>query len=272
MKTRLNDADVFIGQGGDQWRENRKTLVLQHGAGMDRTVWVLLARYFARHGFNVVAPDLPGHGASGGVPLDSIELQGAYLWQLLDLLRTEHGLPIAPVILAGHSMGALAAIEAAAARPDQVDHLLLFGAGYPMPVGQPLLDAARNNEQSAVDMIALFAHCQASQLGHNPVAGISVLNSAMALLERSRPGVLFTDLFACNAYVGLEASAATYGLARTTLIVGDSDRMTPMKMSRQLADQLGAELVILRECGHMVMSEQPEQVLQAALQVLAGRS
>lgn len=268
MNIQLDGSTVFVGQGGVDWQPERKTLVLLHGAGMDRTVWVLLARYFARHGFNMVTPDLPGHGASGGEPLTRIDAQAGFLWRLLDQLQAEHGLPDSPVVLGGHSMGALVVAEAAGQRADRVAQLLLLGTGYPMPVAQPLLEAARANAQSAIDMIALFSHCHQSQLGHNPVAGISVLNSAMALLERAAPGVLFADLSACNAYQGLPDAAAAYGKGKTTVIVGDADRMTPMQMSRNLVDGFGAELAILDQCGHMVMSEQPEQTLQAVRQAL----
>lgn len=268
MNIQLDGNTMFVGQGGVDWQPERKTLVLLHGAGMDRTVWVLLARYFARHGFNVVTPDLPGHGASGGEPLTSVDAQADFLWRLLDHLQAEHGLPDSPVVLGGHSMGALAVAEAAGRHPDKVAHLLLLGTGYPMPVAQPLLDAAKANDQSAVDMIAIFSHCHQSQLGHNPVAGISVLNSAMALLERSAPGVLYADLSACNAYDGMAEAAAAVGKGKATVIVGDADRMTPMRMSRNLVESFGAELAVLDQCGHMVMSEQPEQTLQAVRQAL----
>jgi len=268
MKINVEGNEIFVGQGGVDWQATRRTLLLQHGAGMNRTVWVLLARYFARHGFNVVTPDLPGHGGSAGDPPKSIEDQARFLWVLLDCLQADHGLPDTPVILGGHSMGALTVAEAAGQRPDSVEHLLLFATGFPMPVGQGLLDAAEANEQSAVDMIAIFSHSFSSQLGHNAVAGISVQNTAMALLEQAGPGVLHNDLFACNAYQGLAKVAESFGAGRTTLIAGDSDRMTPMKMSRQLAEALGADLIVLENCGHMVMSEQPEQTLQAAKRVL----
>lgn len=268
MKISLDGVTIFVGQGGVDWQAGRRTLVLQHGAGMDRTVWVLLARYLARHGFNLVCADLPAHGASQGDALRSIEAQAGFLWQLLDELQQSHGLPQGPVILGGHSMGALIAVEAAGQQPERVAQLLLFGTGYPMPVAQPLLDAAAANQQTAVDMIAIYSHCLKSQLGHNPVAGISVQNSAMALLERCAPGVLHADLSACNAYTGLEKSAQAVGGGKTTLIVGAEDRMTPAKMSRNLAELLGAERVVLDNCGHMVMSEQPEDTLQAVRKAL----
>lgn len=268
MIIEFNGARVFVGQGGIDWQADRRTLVLQHGAGMDRTVWVLLARYFARHGFNVVVPDLPGHGASRGDALTTIEEQASFLWSLLDCLQAEHGLPKTPVVLSGHSMGALLATEAAGQRPDDVEHLLLFGVGYPMGVGQALLDAAKANEQSAVDMIAIYGHSYRSQLGHNPVAGISVQNVSMALLERAGPGVLFTDLQACSSYSGAQLAASAFKGRKATIIVGDSDKMTPIKFTRNLANHLDAELIVINNCGHMMMGEQPEQTLQAIRRAL----
>jgi pimeloyl-ACP methyl ester carboxylesterase len=268
MIIELNGVPVFVGQGGVEWQADRRTLVLQHGAGMNRTVWVLLARYFARHGFNMVVPDLPGHGASKGHALTSIDAQASYLWSLLDCLQAEHGLPQAQVVLGGHSMGALLATAAAGQRPDEVEHLLLFGAGYPMGVGQALLDAAEANEQAAVDMIAIYSHSYRSQIGHNSVAGISVQNFAMAMLERAGPGVLFADLQACNAYSGAEEAASNYKGRKATIIAGDSDKMTPLKFTRKLANHLDAELIVVNNCGHMMMSEQPEQTLQAVKRVL----
>ncbi|MFK7890395.1 MAG: alpha/beta fold hydrolase [Granulosicoccus sp.] len=271
MKTTVNSQEIFVGDGGVAWRGDQRTLVLQHGAGMNRTVWVLLTRYFARHGYNVVAADLPGHGASGGHILASIEAQAEHVWALLDSLHETHDLPVDSVVMAGHSMGALLVTEAAAQRHESVGDLLLFGVGYPMMVAQPLLDAAQANQQSAVDMIAIYSHSFASRLGHNPVAGISVQNTAMAMLEQAAPGVLYADLMACNDYRGLEQACDSLAKSegvRCAVISGDADQMTPMKSTRTVVELLNAEHIVLRDCGHMMMSEQPEQTLQAACSVL----
>lgn len=268
MKVSMNDTPIFVGTGGVEWKPEQPALLLQHGAGMDRTVWVLLARYFSRHGFNVVAADLPEHGASQGQALTTIEAQASHVWQLLDVLKEKHGLPDTPMHLAGHSMGSLIACEMANQRLANVAGLLLFGAGYPMPVGQPLLDAAQQNRQAAVDMITLYSHSFQSQLGHNPVAGISVQNFAMALLERAKPDVLYTDLKACNDYKGLETLSTEFKSLPCTLISGRKDRMTPLKAASHLSSILEAELTVVESCGHMLMSEQPEATLQAAKQSL----
>lgn len=269
MHIELHGHSTFVGSGGIDWQPGRPTLVLQHGAGMDRTIWVLLARYAARHGYNVVAADLPGHGASKGEPLDTIEAQGEWLHSLLDALKARHDLPEGDLMLGGHSMGALAVLAAAASKPAVVNTLLLFGVGYPMPVGPPLLEAAERNEQAAIDMITFYGHSFSSRLGHNPVAGISVYNVADALLGRAAPGVLFTDLQACNDFRIDEASLAALAKSvRCSIISGVEDRMTPAKFSSALASSIDASVHVLEDCGHMMMAEQPEACLQAMMKSL----
>ena len=51
----------------------RPAVVFVHGAANDHSVWALQSRYFAHHRRNVLAVDLPGHGRSGGEPLQSVE-------------------------------------------------------------------------------------------------------------------------------------------------------------------------------------------------------
>jgi len=281
----LDGAPVFVGSGSGTWEAGEPTLLLLHGAGMDRTVWVLLARYFARHGWNVVAPDWPAHGGSGGEPLASIEAQAGWAWRLLDELRATQPIELGSetgsaaggqgsgskaLVVAGHSMGALAAVAMAGERPADITGLLLLGAGYPMAVGGPLLDAAQANARAAIDMITIYGHSHASRLGRNPMAGINIVNQAAALLERAAPGVLHADLAACNAWGGAEAAAERYGTGRAAILTGSEDRMTPARGTRTLATLLGADLVPLEDCGHMMMSEQPEATLRAMRERLAA--
>ena len=48
-------------------------IVFMHGALNDHSVWTLLARWFAHHGFGVLAVDLPGHMRSEGPALPNVE-------------------------------------------------------------------------------------------------------------------------------------------------------------------------------------------------------
>jgi|GEM_PF-1793052 len=228
------------------WSFTLPAPLTRHGAGMDHTVWVLLGRWLARHGHDVVIPDLPGHGRSQGTPLASIEAMADWLSRLLGKLDEAEVVPASEttdkpsLTLVGHSMGSLIATQAITSmKPDRV---ILLGAGYPMRVGPPLLQAAENNDPVAADMIAAFGHAYASLLGHNPLPGIPVANFARVLLLSAQPGVLHADLNACDRYtVPEDVLSGIRGSANTSvyLIAGDQDRMTPAKATKALAE-LGA--------------------------------
>ena len=66
MLLTVNGAEVFVATGGREFDATLPTVVLLHGAGFDHTTWALHTRWFAHHGFAVLAPDLPGHGRSSG--------------------------------------------------------------------------------------------------------------------------------------------------------------------------------------------------------------
>ena len=66
MKIKHDGHDVYIYTGGEEHKPERKSIVFIHGAGMNHTVWTLLARYWAKSGYNVAAIDLPAHGLTGG--------------------------------------------------------------------------------------------------------------------------------------------------------------------------------------------------------------
>ena len=269
MRLELDGRQVFVGTGGvTRWAGDAPVALFVHGAGMDRTVWLLHARWFARRGVDVVAPDLPGHGGSQGPPLADVPAMADWLGRLVGALRAGHGLGSGPLALVGHSMGALVALEAAS-RTVEARDLLLLGAGYPMAVGEPLLEAARRGERAAIDMITVFGHGHATRLGRNPMPGISAVNAAAALLERAAPGVLHADLAACHGWTGAEAAAerlaarASGEATRVEIVAGDADRMTPARGTRALADLLGAPVTTVRGSGHMLMAERPEEVLRA---------
>src|SRR6476619_736859 len=107
MELTVKGAPTFCYTGGKPFDAAKPTVVFIHGVLNDHSVWTLQSRYFAHHGFNVLAPDLPGHGLSDGLPLASIGEIAEWALRLLDELG------IGNVILVGHSMGSLAALEAA---------------------------------------------------------------------------------------------------------------------------------------------------------------
>jgi pimeloyl-ACP methyl ester carboxylesterase len=263
MRLTVDGADIYAATGGRAFDTELPLAVFLHGGGLDHTVWMLLARWYAHHGHAVLAPDLPGHGRSGGEPLASIAAMADWTAALI----TATGARDAMVI--GHSMGSLIALEAAARHPQRVTAVALIGTAGAMPVSRELLAAAEVNDHAAIDMVDIWGHGFRAGLGGSLAPGQWMLGGAMRLLERARPGVLFTDLSACASYRDGLASAAKVN-APVTLVLGERDLMTPLKAGLELAAALGdARIVTLKGAGHMLMSERPDEVLAALRGVAA---
>src|SRR5208282_5193766 len=227
------------------------------GPGMDHSVWALQSRWFAHHGANVLAVDLPGHGRSAGPPLTDIAALADWTGCLIASLGEGRA------SLVGHSMGALVALETAARHPDLVARLALLGAAAKMPVHPDLLAAAKANSHVAVDMVSLWGLGAPAALGGAKAPGVWMLGGAERLLERAAPGVLHADLAACNAYETGTSAAAKVACA-TTLILGERDQMTSLASGRSLAALIeNARTIVLPRAGHMSMIERPDEVLEA---------
>src|SRR6202051_5381549 len=259
MQLSVNGIDTFVATGGREFDSSQPTIVLLHGAGFDHSTWALHSRWFAHHGFGVLAPDLPGHGRSPGAPLASIAEMADWIAALLDAAGA------AKARLGGHSMGSLIALEPAARPPAKVTALSLIGTAATMTVGPDLLKAAEANDHDAVDMVSIWGLGYQAALGGSLAPGLWMHSGAQRVLENCRPGVLFTDMSACNAYQNALPAAAKITVP-ATLILGERDMMTPARAGKTLAAALpNSRTVVLPGAGHMMMVERPDELL-AALQ------
>ena len=259
MQLSVNGSDTFVATGGRHFDASLPTIVLLHGAGFDHSSWALHSRWFAHHGYNVLAPDLPGHGRSSGAPLPAISDMADWTAALIEAAGA------ARARLVGHSMGSLIALETAARHPAKVSALSLIGTAATMTVGPDLLKAAEANDRLAIDMVSIWGLGFQAELGGSLAPGLWMHSGAQRVLEQCRPGVLFNDLAACNAYQNALAAAAQVTVP-ATFILGERDMMTPAKAGKTLAAALpNARTIILRGAGHMMMAERPDELL-AALQ------
>lgn len=253
---------VHAGTGGRAFDPDLPLIVFLHGAGLDHTVWALPARYFAHHDRAVLAVDLPAHGKSAGAALTSIEALADWTVSLLDEVGAEKA------ALAGHSMGALVALEAAARHPGRLRALALLGAAPKMPVHPDLLAAAAADDHAAFDLMTSWGFGPAGHLGGARVPGSWLMGGGERLLERIRPGVLSADLAACNAYAAGMDSAAKVACP-VLVVMGAADKMTPARAGAKLAAAIpGAEQAVIPGCGHMMLAEKPDETLDALKTIL----
>jgi pimeloyl-ACP methyl ester carboxylesterase len=263
----VQGKQAYCYTGGKAFDAALPTIVFIHGAQNDHSVWALQSRYFAHHGFGVLALDLPGHGRSAGPALTSVEAMADWLLALLDAAGVQQAL------LAGHSMGSLIALEASHRAPARARALALLGATFPMKVADALLETARTNEPQAIDMVTIWSHSSIAQKPSFPAPGFYVQANLRRLMQRLsaiNPEQLFyTDFTACNSYANGQAAAEAVRCP-TLFVFGAKDMMTPPRSTKLLTGAIGHGKTVSVDAGHAMMSEQPDAVLDALYAFASG--
>ena len=262
---------LYAYTGGKPFDASLPAIVFLHGGEQDHSVWILQSRYIAHHGYGVLAFDLPGHMRSAGPALPSIEAMADCLADALDATGARK------LLLVGHSMGSLIALELGTRLREKVRGVVLIATASPMRVSDALLDATKSSPPAAMDMINVWSHSASiaafDRKPSNPGPGFSNFWGNLRLMQRiaQRNGadVLHADFAACNAYQhGTRAAAALECPA--LFILSPSDSMTPARAAQPLIDACSdATVVTLPGTGHSVMAENPDGVRNALLHFAA---
>lgn len=223
----------------------RPPVILIHGAAGHHLYWPPQIRRLSDQ--RIFAVDLPGHGKSEGVGHHTID---DYTDGIIEFMKE---LKLNSAILVGHSMGSAIAITAAIKFPKRVTGLGLVGSGARLRVAPALLQAASDHSTflDAVHMVnenSYTSHSKArlKELGEQRMA-------------ETRPTVLYGDLLTCDAFNATDQLSKVS--APTLIVCGAEDKMTPLKQSEFLRDNIAnAKLEVVPEAGHMVMLEHPEKV------------
>ena len=267
MDITVREHKIFCYTGGKALDPAKPTVLFIHGALNDHSVWILQTRYMAHHGWNVLAPDLPGHGKSAGDPPRSVEAAAEFVLALMD------GAGLTRAAIVGHSFGSLIALEVAGRAPERVSHLVLAGTAFPMKVSPALLETSLTEPFKAIDMVNVFSH---SMLAPPPSAfgpGTWLYGGTRALMRRvlasnQNVNLFHTGFKACDDYTrGLAAMQRVS--APTLFILGKRDQMTPAKAAQPLIDQAARGKVVMLDAGHQMMLEAPDGVLFAIRDFLA---
>lgn len=266
MKLHVHGREAYAYTGGKAFDPALPCVVFVHGALNDHSVWTLLARWFAHHGHSVLVVDLPGHMRSEGPALSSIEAMADWTLALLDAAGVERA------ALAGHSMGSLAALEAAGRAPQRITHLAMLGTAYPMAVPSALLDLSQHDPLAAIERVIYFSFSTLAAKPSYPGPGVWLRGSARALMRQvlahqSNPLLFHNDFAACHHYAGGLDAAAKLSCP-SGLILAAQDQMAPARATRDLASTLKAAVHTVPG-GHYLMQEHPDPVLHALRKALA---
>lgn len=212
-------------------------IVAIHGAGMTAAVWDALPSHLM--GYSLRALTLPGHGG-GDAPLTTISAMADFVRQKI---------AGEACVLLGHSMGALTALVAA--QDPAVKAVILCGAAASMPVNPDLLKTAFEKPQDALQLILKWGVFSGNHAADDIRAQLSALMF---------PQALGSDLKACNDF--LDGATAAALISKPVLVItGAQDKMSKAADGAALAALIpGASVVMIPDCGHMMMAEKPVEI------------
>jgi pimeloyl-ACP methyl ester carboxylesterase len=198
-------------------------------------------------GEDVLAIDLPGHGASPGEGKATIDAYTA------DVLYVMDHLGIDQAVIAGHSMGGAIAQRLCLDYPERVRALILLGTGARLSVHPKLIQYCSDESTypKAVSLVVKWAFSQGADKRLVELAGERMVETPAS--------VMHGDFIACDAFDMREKLSE---IEKPTLVIcGADDKMTPARFSQYLSKKIPrSRLEIVPNAGHMVMLEQPDIV------------
>ncbi len=257
MKVTVRGQETFVSTGGREFDPMGNVLLFIHGSGQSHLSYMLQGRFFANRGWSVITPDMPAHGLSKGTALTTIEDMADWMAELLDTL----GVSSANVV--GHSQGGLIGLELARRYPAKVKSLSQVATALAIPVNDALLSMAENKEPAAIAAMTDWGHGVDGHRHDHTMPGQDHMNYGRQLMAANESGALFADLTACVNYTGGSDAAAAIRCP-CQVILGQKDKMTPLKFGLKMAEALDVlNPVVVVGAGHMLPSERPNEVNKA---------
>lgn len=224
-------------------------VVLLHSALGDSRLWRRQVEAL-RPNFDVVTPDLPGWGTTPlpTAPFSFVEFVAAEL----------------PAMLVGNSFGGAVALRTALAHQEQVEKLVLVGAGLPAWDWTEEMRDYHAAEEQAIDAGDLDAATEINlDFWVAPEHRDEVQPQLRLALElqtaHEEPEVLWPEMAPLSS---LDVP--------TLVIVGEDDKADFLAIAQHLAEEIpDADLAIVPGAGHLVGIDQPEE-LNALLQEFLG--
>lgn len=257
-------ATVTLSTGAEVWYKTTGSgapLVHIHGSAWGHRNFERLTPFVAEH-FQVIDLDLPGYGQSQGGPTgQSLAALGRDVAEFIGAIGFEKA------HIHGTSFGGMLALNIAANQPEVVDRLVLscFLARYDTAAhvmrGTWKRAAIDSGMDAVADLTAVAGFARRFYELDWAEAQIAGMREAFA---KTKPEafVAATEAIQKSDLSPLVAKVA----APTLLLAGDEDNMTPFEPAgagvgmAQIAKTLpGAETVVLEQCGHYLVVEQPEQ-------------
>jgi pimeloyl-ACP methyl ester carboxylesterase len=264
----LFGAQTAVLEGGEG-----APLVLLHGPASYAAAWLRVIPGLVT-GWRVIAPDLPGHGASEPfAPALDVERVMGWLDDLIECTCA------APPVLVGHAIGGAIAARYAAEHGERLGGVVLvdtFGLRPLQPdpgFGAAIQAFMTGPSEQAFDRLWSFCAFDVAALRRALGAQWPAL-TAYSLDRAYTPGLLagqyrFIELFGMPA---IEPTALARIAVPTALIWGRHDLATPLSVAAEAGARVGWPLHVIDDAGDEPSMEQPEAFLSVLRSALGAMS
>jgi len=250
-------------------------VVLLHGLSAGASTWVEVVDRL-RPAVRVTAVDLPGHGGSSPPP------RGAGIAWYADAVAAAIGaLGPVPAVLVGHSFGGQIALRVAQRHPDTVRALVLVGPSGVLPlrartrVLAVLTTVLRPGARAAPLGLRLAERAWFKRVAFGPLLAAD----PAALPARAVRGFFaelreHTDVRTARRAILAEPPFPTEWTpaCRALVLWGAADAVVPVEHGFALARATSVSLRAVADCGHLLIGERPDAVVDAIAAVAMYRS
>jgi len=224
-----------------------ETIVFIHGAGGTNLLWHNQVEALAGH-MNTIAPDLPGHGGSGGKAMERIEDYAKSMSDFIQSTGAER-----PYIC-GLSMGGAIVLKLLIDEPESYSRGVAANTGAKLKTQPLIFELIEKDYKEFVNGMYTF--------GISKKTDPTKLKPFIDSMEECPPEVVKGDFKACDAF---DVRERLHEIKIPVLVLTASeDQLTPAKFGEYLADQInGAAITNIEGAGHLAPIEQPEDFTRA---------
>ena len=266
-RRRLNGVSTAVLEGGEG-----PPVVLLHGPGEYAAKWLRVIPDLVRM-HRVIAPDLPGHGASesmGGV----VDVDGVLAW-LDDLIQCTCA---APPVLVGHIIGGAIAVRFAARHGERLSRLVLTDALGLVPFeptqefGEALGEFVEHPTEATHDQ--LWSRCAFDFGSMRHRLGGQWESLKAYNLDRARATELHAtqrSLMEQFGFPRIPPAELERIAVPTALIWGRHDLATPLAIAQATSTRFGWPLHVIENAADDPPLEQPDAFLETLRMVVNPR-